>query len=77
MSLHGVSLLHGSAGQTPLVHSANSYHHHSRQGMELLVEAGARLDVCLKGVLWGAGFEWETVIYDVSPISDARCGLYF
>ncbi len=45
--------------------------------MELLVEAGADLDLRLKGLVWGAGFEWETVVFDVTPISYAQCGLYF
>jgi hypothetical protein len=67
----------GMGGQTPLFHSVNRNHNHSREVMELLVEGGASLDVRLQGVVWGAGFEWETVIYDVSPISYAQCGLYF
>ena len=44
--------------------------------MELLVEAGADMDVRLKGLVWGAGFEWETAVFDVTPISYAQCGLY-
>ena len=38
---------------------------------------GANLEIRLKGLVWGGGFEWETVVYDVSPISYAQCGLYF
>jgi hypothetical protein len=45
--------------------------------MELLVGAGASLDVRLKGLVWGSGFEWETTIVDVTPLSYAQCGLYF
>ena len=45
--------------------------------MELLVDAGADLDVRVKGLVWGMGFEWETTIFDVTPISYAQCGLYF
>ncbi len=44
--------------------------------MELLVEAGAGLDIRLKGILWGESMEWETVVFDVTPISYAQCGLY-
>lgn len=44
--------------------------------MELLVEAGANLDIRLKALVWGSGFEWETVVFDVTPISYAQCGLY-
>jgi hypothetical protein len=41
------------------------------------VDAGADLDVRVKGLVWGMGFEWETTIFDVTPTSYAQCGLYF
>ena len=67
----------GLGGQTPIFHAVNSNQNNSRKVMELLVESGACLSIRLKGLAWGRGFEWETVIYDVSPISYAQCGLYF
>lgn len=66
----------GIGGQTPLFHTVNSNHNHCRPMMELLVEAGADLDVRLRGLVWGGGFAWETVVFDVTPISYAQCGLY-
>jgi hypothetical protein len=66
----------GFGGQTPLFHTVNSNQNHCRPAMELLVDAGADLDVRLKGLVWGGGFEWETVVFDTSPISYAQCGLY-
>jgi ankyrin repeat protein len=66
----------GMGGQTPLFHAVNSNQNHCRPVMELLVEAGADLDIRLKGLVWGAGFEWETVVFDVTPLSYAQCGLY-
>jgi hypothetical protein len=39
------------------------------------LEAGARADVRLHGITWGAGFEWETTFFDVTPISYAQMGL--
>lgn len=39
--------------------------------------ARANLDVRLKGLVWGSGFDWETLLFDVTPISYAQCGLYF
>ena len=66
----------GIGGQTPLFHAVNSNGNHCRGAMELLVEAGASLDVRLKGVRWGRGFEWETLVLDVTPLSYAQCGLY-
>lgn len=66
----------GLGGQTPLFHAVNSNQNHCRPMMELLVDAGADLDIRLKGLLWGDSMPWETVVFDVSPISYAQCGLY-
>jgi ankyrin repeat protein len=66
----------GLGGQTPLFHAVNSNHNHCRPVMELLVEAGANLEVRLNGLIWGESFAWETVVFDVTPISYAQCGLY-
>jgi ankyrin repeat protein len=66
----------GIGGHTPLFHTVNSNQNHCRDVMELLVEAGANLDIRIKALVWGSGFEWETVVFDVTPISYAQCGLY-
>ncbi len=66
----------GLGGQTPLFHAVNSNHNHCRLVMELLADAGAELDVRLKGLVWGKGLEWETVLFDVTLFSYAQCGLY-
>jgi len=71
----------GLGGQTPIFHAVNNNHGHwnrnyCRPAMELLADAGADLDVRLKGVVWGEGMPWETVVFDVTPISYAQCGLY-
>lgn len=66
----------GLGGQTPLFHTVNSNNNYCRPMMELLVAAGASLDRNLRGVVWGRGYGWETVVYDVTPISFAQCGLY-
>lgn len=44
--------------------------------MELLVERGADLDIRVRSLLWGESFDWETVVFDTTPISYAQCGLY-
>ena len=44
--------------------------------MEILVNAGADLDTRVRSLLWGESMSWETVVYDVTPISYAQCGLY-
>jgi hypothetical protein len=67
---------HGFGGQTPVFHCVNSILDFCRPAMELLVEAGADLDVRLRGLVWGEGQDWETLVLDVTPISYAQCGLY-
>ena len=37
--------------------------------------AGARTDVLLPMLTWGRGFDWETTLFDVTPISFAQFGL--
>jgi hypothetical protein len=66
----------GFGGQTPIFHTVNSIHNYCRPMLELLVESGADLDIRLKGLVWGSGADWETVILDVTPVSYAQCGLY-
>jgi hypothetical protein len=66
----------GVGGHTPLFHAVNSIFNYCRPMMELLVEAGAGLDMPVKSLLWGESMNWETVVYDITPISYAQCGLY-
>jgi ankyrin repeat protein len=66
----------GFGGQTPLFHAVNSIRNYCRPMLELLVGLGASLDVRLRGLVWGPGADWETLILDVTPISYAQCGLY-
>jgi hypothetical protein len=66
----------GLGGQTPIFHTVNSIFNYCRPMMEMLVDAGAALDVRAKALLWGESMDWETVVYDVTPISYAQSGLY-
>ena len=66
----------GIGGHTPIFHSVNSIFNYCRPAMEILVEAGADLDIQIKGLLWGESMDWETLVYDVTPLSYAQCGLY-
>lgn len=66
----------GLGGQTPIFHAVNSIFNYCRPMMELLVDAGADLDLRLRSLLWGESMSWETVVHDVTPISYAQCGLY-
>lgn len=66
---------HGLNGHTPLFHTVNSNRNRSEPIMRLLLAAGARPDVQLAGLTWGKGYEWETIFFDVTPISFAQMGL--
>jgi len=65
----------GLNGHTPLFHTVNSSHNRSAPIMKMLLQAGARSDVQVRGITWGKGFEWETTLFDLSPISYAQFGL--
>jgi len=65
----------GLNGHTPIFHTVNSNDNRSAPLMHLLLAAGAQSDVRLRGITWGKGFEWETTLFDVTPISYAQFGL--
>ncbi|MEO8076966.1 MAG: hypothetical protein ABI818_11580 [Acidobacteriota bacterium] len=65
----------GLNGHTPIFHTVNSNRNRSAPILRLLLDSGARSDVSLRGITWGKGFEWETTLFDVTPISYAQCGL--
>jgi ankyrin repeat protein len=64
----------GLNGHTPLFHAVNASANRSAPVMELLLAHGARTDVLLPGITWGAGFAWATTCFDVTPLSYAQCG---
>ena len=66
----------GIGGQTPIFHAVNSIFNYCRPMMEILADSGADLEVRVKALLWGESMSWETLVYDVTPISYAQCGLY-
>ena len=65
----------GFNGHTPLFHTVNSNGNRSEPIMRLLLEAGADGFVRLDGLYWGKGYPWETVFFDVTPLSFAQMGL--
>ena len=66
----------GFGGHTPIFHTVNSHNNYSRPMMELLAKRGAKLNVRLKGLVWGSGFAWETALFDVTLLSYTQCGLH-
>jgi hypothetical protein len=65
----------GTGGHSPIFHTVNSNSDHCRPMLELLVETGANLDIRVQAIAWGQGFDWETTLFDVTPMSYAQMGL--
>ena len=66
---------HGLNGHTPIFHTVNSISNYAAPILKMLLDAGAKTDVAVRGITWGKGFEWETTLFDVTPISYAQFGL--
>jgi hypothetical protein len=66
---------HGFGGHTPVFHTVNQHENRCIDVMKYLVGQSADLTVTIKGLIWGKGYEWETFIPAVNPISYAMMGL--
>lgn len=64
----------GLGGQTPIYHTVNSNGDRARPLRELLLASGARVDGTIAGLVWGRAFDWETTLFDLTPIAYAQCG---
>ena len=65
---------HGFGGHTPIFHTVNQNMNNSAATMHFLLENGVDLSITIKGLVWGKGYEWETFIPSVNPISYAMMG---
>ncbi len=66
---------YGFGGQTPVFHTVNQHNNACLDVLKFLLEQSADLTYTVKGLLWGKGYEWETFIPAVNPISYAMMGL--
>lgn len=66
---------YGLGGQTPIFHTVNQNNNNSKPMLDLLLSKQADLSVTVQGIIWGKGYEWETLIPSVNPISYAMMGL--
>jgi hypothetical protein len=66
---------YGFGGHTPIFHTVNQNNNHSIDMLNLLLEHSADLTITVKGLIWGRGYEWETWIPSVNPISYCMMGL--
>ena len=58
-----------------MFHTVSSNQNYAVPILKMLLKAGARADIALQGITWGKGFEWETTLFDVTPVSYAQFGL--
>jgi hypothetical protein len=66
---------HGFGGQTPIFHTVNQDDNKSIDVLKFLVAQNADLTITVKGLIWGKGYDWETFVPAVNPISYAMMGL--
>ena len=60
---------------TPIFHTVNQIMNHSIEMLNLLLEKSSDLKYTVAGLIWGKGYEWQTLIPSVNPISYAMMGL--
>jgi len=65
----------GFGGHTPIFHTVNQDANKCIDVLNFLVSKKADLTLTVKGLVWGKGYEWETFIPSVNPISYAMMGL--
>jgi ankyrin repeat protein len=65
----------GFGGQTPIFHTVNQNSNNSIDMLNYLLTQSADLKITVPGFIWGKGYEWETLIPAVNPISYAMMGL--
>lgn len=65
----------GFGGQTPIFHTVNQHANVCKDMMQFLIANDADLSFTVSGLIWGKGYDWETFIPSVNPISYAMMGL--
>lgn len=66
---------YGFGGHTPIFHTVNQNANKSLDVLKFLISKKADLAITVKGLIWGKGYEWETFIPSVNPISYSMMGL--
>ncbi len=66
---------YGFGGQTPIFHTVNQNENRCIDVMKYLVSQSADLEITVKGLIWGKGYQWETFIPAVNPVSYSMMGL--
>ena len=65
----------GFGGQTPIFHTVNQNSNKCIDAMNYLISQSADLTITVKGLVWGKGYQWETFVPAINPISYTMIGL--
>lgn len=65
----------GFGGHTPIFHTVNQDANKCLDVLNFLISQKADLSLTVRGLVWGKGYDWETFIPSVNPISYAMMGL--
>jgi hypothetical protein len=65
----------GFGGHTPVFHTVNQNSNQSIDMLTYLLSQSVDLKLTVKGLIWGKGYDWETLIPAVNAISYAMMGL--
>ena len=65
----------GFGGHTPIFHTVNQHNNACLDMLKFLLDHKADLDITVRGLIWGKGYDWETYVPAVNPISYAMMGL--
>lgn len=66
---------YGFGGQTPIFHTVNQNANQSVGMLDFLLSRSADLHITVPGLIWGKGYDWETLIPSANPVSYAMMGL--
>lgn len=66
---------YGFGGHAPIFHTVNQHNNQSIDVLQYLLSQSADVSLTVKGLIWGKGYDWETFIPSVNPISYAMMGL--
>lgn len=65
----------GFGGQTAIFHTVNQNSNQSIDMLHFLLANQADTKITVPGLIWGKGYEWETLIPAVNPVSYSMMGL--
>jgi hypothetical protein len=65
----------GFGGHTPIFHCVNQNSNNSIDMLNFLLSKSVDLKLTVAGLIWGKGYQWETFVPAVNPISYAMMGL--